>query len=270
MISNILGKKQRVTVNRADSNPSASDPPGGSPEPAAGSRNGRRRSRERELRILEAALRLFGEKGFEATTVSAICEDAGVSEATLYEYFKSKEQVLFSIAELYTRREVDRLKELRHYIHDPREKLRATIQSYLEFYQRNPLYTSVALLTLKANRNFVQSPAYAVVREASRPIVEAFREGVEAGLFRPELDGSLVRNMVLGFIEHLTIQWIVVGRPDDISHYRDTIHEMVMRAIEKPRQTPEHVLRIDVRGAAADPVPDRPADPEDRGHPDRR
>ena len=214
-----------------------------------------------------SALQLFGEKGFEATTVSAICGAAGVSEATLYEYFRSKEQVLFSIAELYTRREVERLRQLRHYIHDPRETLRATIQAYLEFYQRNPLYTSVALLTLKANRNFVRSRAYAVVREASRPIVEAFAQGVEAGLFRSDLDGSLVRNMVLGFIEHLTIQWIVVGRPENISQYRDTIHEMVMRAIEKPRESEGRVLRIDIQGAvtpAAEILPTNRGDPEAR------
>ena len=156
----------------------------GSRDPAGVQRNGRKRNPQRELRILEAALDLFGRKGFEATTVSAICEAAGVSDATLYEYFESKEQVLFSIAELYTRREVERLAGIREYIRDPREKLRVVIQAYLEFYQRNPLYTSVALLTLKANRNFTGSTAYEVVRRASRPIVEAFEDGVEAGIFR--------------------------------------------------------------------------------------
>ena len=222
--------------------------------PVETQRNGRRRNPERELRILEAALELFGQRGFEATTVSAICEAAGVSEATLYEYFESKEQVLFSIAERYTRREFERLGDLRDYIRDPREKLRVVIQAYLEFYERNPLYTSVALLTLKANRNFTQSAAYEVVRKASRPIVEAFQEGVEAGIFRSDIDGPLVRNMVLGFIEHLTTQWIVAGRPEHISQYRDTIHEMVMRAIEKRSASAVPTLRIDIRGANAELV----------------
>ena len=217
-------------------------------------RNGRKRNPERELRLLEAALDLFGRKGFEATTVSAICEAAGVSEATLYEYFESKEQVLFSIAELYTGRELERVEGVRDYIRDPREKLRVVIQAYLEFYERNPLYTSVALLTLKANRNFTRSAAYQVVRRASRPIVEAFEEGVEAGIFRSDIDGPLVRNMVLGFIEHLTTQWIVAGRPEQISQYRDTIHEMVMRAIEKRSPSAPPTLRIDVRGLSAELV----------------
>jgi len=222
--------------------------------PVETQRNGRKRNPERELRILEAALELFGQQGFEATTVSAICEAAGVSEATLYEYFESKEQVLFSIAERYTRREVDRLAHVRDYLHDPREKLRVVIQAYLEFYERNPLYTSVALLTLKANRNFTRSAAYETVRGASRPIVEAFREGVEAGLFRPDIDDHLVRNLVLGFIEHLTTQWIVSGRPEHISQYRDTIHEMVMRAIEKAPERVETALRIDIRDGRVESV----------------
>jgi TetR/AcrR family fatty acid metabolism transcriptional regulator len=205
--------------------------------PAGAHRNGRKRNPQRELRILEAALELFGRKGFEATTVSAICEAAGVSEATLYEYFESKEQVLFSIAERYTRGEVERLEHVRQFIHDPREKLRVVIQAHLEFYERNPLYTSVALLTLKANRNFTRSAAYEVVRQASRPIVEAFREGVEAGIFRSDIDGPLVRNMVLGFIEHLTTQWIAI-----------------LRAIEKRSASAPPTLRIDIRGAKAEVV----------------
>jgi TetR/AcrR family fatty acid metabolism transcriptional regulator len=230
-------------------------PAGGSGDTSGVQRNGRKRNPKRELRILEAALDLFGRKGFEATTVSAICEAAGVSEATLYEYFESKEQVLFSIAELYTRREWERLEGLRDYIRDPREKLRLVIQVYLEFYERNPLYTSVALLTLKANRNFTGSSAYQVVRRASRPIVEAFEEGVEAGIFHSDLDGSLVRNMVLGFIEHLTTQWIVTGRPEQISQYCDTVFEMVMRAIERRTASAPTTLRIDIRGLNAELVP---------------
>jgi TetR/AcrR family fatty acid metabolism transcriptional regulator len=241
-------------MSRPATDPGTERCTGRSDDPAGLQPNARRRNRQRELRILEAALDLFGRKGFEATTVSAICEAAGVSDATLYEYFESKEQVLFSIAEFYTRREVERLEGLRDYIHDPREKLRVAIQAYLEFYEGNPLYTSVALLTLKANRNFTQSAAYQVVRQASRPIVEAFQEGVEAGIFRSDLDGPLVRNMVLGFIEHLTTQWIVVGRPQHISQYRDTIHEMVMRAIEERSASALPTLRIDIRGANAELV----------------
>ena len=199
-----------------------------------------------EINIIEAALRVFGENGFEATTISAICKAANISDATLYEYFDSKEEVLFSIPEIYTRRELERMQEISHYVHSPSEKLRVIIQGYLEFYEKNRMYTSVALLTLKGNRNFLKAPAYAVIRESSRSIVEAFKEGVTVGVFRDDIDGYLVRNMVLGFIEHLTIQWLLVGRPESISGYRDIIFDMVMKAIEKRKD--EDWLEVRVKG----------------------
>jgi TetR/AcrR family fatty acid metabolism transcriptional regulator len=206
----------------------------------------RKRNLQKETNILEAALKVFGEKGFEATTISAICKAANISDATLYEYFDSKEEVLFSIPEIYTERELERMQEVRRYIHSPREKIRVIIQAYLEFYERNRLYTSVALLTLKGNRNFLKTPAYAVVREASRSIVEAFEEGVAAGLFRDDIDGYLVRNMVLGFIEHLTVQWLLVGRPESISAHRDILFDMVVKAIEKRKE--EDWLEVRIKG----------------------
>jgi len=206
------------------------------------------RNLQKEINILDAALRVFGEKGFEESTISAICRAANISDATLYEYFDSKEEVLFSIPELYTRREMERMQEISRYIHSPTEKLRVIIQGYLEFYERNRMYTSVALLTLKGNRNFLKSPAYAVIREASRSIVEAFNEGVAGGIFRDDIDGYLVRNMVLGFIEHLTIQWLLVGRPESISEYRDILFDMVLRAIEKRREEDSIEVRVTGRG----------------------
>jgi TetR/AcrR family fatty acid metabolism transcriptional regulator len=197
------------------------------------SKNRKKRNLEKEVSILEGALRVFGEKGFDDATVAAICAEAGISEPTLYEYFDSKEDVLFSISELYTRREIERLSELAHYIKDPRERVRAIIQAYLEFYENNPLYTSVALLTLKGNRRYVASRAYQSVREAARALIETFQDGVRRGVFRDELDPYLARNMVLGFIEHLTIQWLLVGRPKEIAKETDAIFEMVMRAVDK-------------------------------------
>lgn len=196
-------------------------------------RNNNKRKAEREGAIIEGALRVFGERGFEAATVSAICDAAGVSDATLYEYFSSKEEVLFSIVERYTKQELERIGKLAHYVRDPKEKLRVIILAYLEFYEDNPLYTSVALLTLKGNRRFIDTPQYEAVRAASRTIVETAKEGIESGAFREDVDPHLVRNLVLGFVEHLTIQWLLVKRPSQLASLADTIHEWVLRVIEK-------------------------------------
>jgi len=217
--------------------------------PSTAPKKTRKRNPQTEAAILEGGLLVFGEKGFEAATVAAICHQAGVSEPTLYEYFGSKEEVLFSIAEVWTRRELERLGEIAPYIHSPTEKIRVVIQAYLDFYESNPLYSSVALLTLKGSRSFIASPSYEVVRESTRPIVEAVREGVASGEFRPSLDPYLVRSMVLGFIEHLTVGWLLTGRPERLSDQRDTIFDMVMCAVRAEDQRETVELRLHATGA---------------------
>ncbi|MMZ66194.1 Biofilm operon icaADBC HTH-type negative transcriptional regulator IcaR [compost metagenome] len=44
--------------------------------------------------ILENALRLFGEKGYESTTVDEIAKESGLSKPSFYKYFDSKENLL--------------------------------------------------------------------------------------------------------------------------------------------------------------------------------
>jgi hypothetical protein len=67
-------------------------------------------------------------------------------------------------------------------------------------------------------------------------------------VFRNDSDGYLVRNLVLGFIEHLASQWLLLGRPERISEYRDTIFDMVMRAIESKEDQDCIELKLKVEG----------------------
>jgi AcrR family transcriptional regulator len=52
---------------------------------------------EKEKKILEAAIAIIYQKGFSATTTSEIARTAGVSEGTIYRYFRTKKDILHGI-----------------------------------------------------------------------------------------------------------------------------------------------------------------------------
>lgn len=67
-------------------------------------------NRKRE-HILDAALRVFAEKGYHAATMQEISKEAGIAKGSVYSYFESKEQLLVSIFELYTKKIEARLQQ---------------------------------------------------------------------------------------------------------------------------------------------------------------
>lgn len=61
-----------------------------------------RRDQQAEARrqqLLDVALALFAERGFEGTTIKDLCEAAGVAQGLVYHYFRSKEDLLFAVLE---------------------------------------------------------------------------------------------------------------------------------------------------------------------------
>lgn len=58
-----------------------------------------KKKQETRNRIFEVSSRLFKEKGFESTTVDEITKEAGIAKGTFFNYFSTKESLLFYFRE---------------------------------------------------------------------------------------------------------------------------------------------------------------------------
>lgn len=58
-------------------------------------------SKEKKSRIIEAGLKIFGEKGYYNTNTAEIAKAAGVSTGIVYSYFKDKKDILLQVIKLY-------------------------------------------------------------------------------------------------------------------------------------------------------------------------
>jgi TetR/AcrR family fatty acid metabolism transcriptional regulator len=197
-----------------------------------------KKSETRKEQILRAAEEVFAQKGFQEATVSDVARKAGLSDATIYEYFPSKEELLFSIPGQTARRARENLEHILNHVRGASNKIRAFIYSYLWFYETHSDYASVVMLTLKQNRNFLKTGAYEDVRELSRLMLRVIEEGIASGEFRPEINPYLVRSVILGTIEHMVIRGVLLGIPKNLVELVDPLTDLIIEGIqreERPR-----------------------------------
>ncbi|MCF8031373.1 MAG: TetR/AcrR family transcriptional regulator [Desulfohalobiaceae bacterium] len=192
------------------------------------------KSERRKEDILRGAERVFAEKGFLEATISEVARRSGVSEATIYDYFGSKEEILFTIPLETTRRGKEKLEEYLTYIRSASDRLRAIIHNYLDFYEKHPDYAAVALLILKQNPRFLETEAYRIIREWSRTILRVVEEGKASGEFRSQADAYVTRTMVLGAVEHAVIGWLLLGRPSSPSALAETLSAQIIQGLDNP------------------------------------
>jgi AcrR family transcriptional regulator len=83
-------------------------------------------------------------QGFTVATITEISKEAGVSEATIYEYFGTKEDLLFAIPEKISNQTYDESSKILPYIKGVEGKMRAILLSYFKLYQSNPPFRAPA------------------------------------------------------------------------------------------------------------------------------
>jgi TetR/AcrR family transcriptional regulator, fatty acid metabolism regulator protein len=196
-----------------------------------------RQKTERRERILESALKIFAEKGFQDATISEISKAAEVSDATVYEYFKTKEELLFSIPEEITAASISETEKVMPFLRGAEQKLRALVQGYITIYENNPEYTALIMLHLKTSRNFLQTKAYEVIKVAARMMLSCIKEGIETGVFKKDTDPYLVRSMILGTIEHLFTRKHLLGAPSDLVTQVDPLVDLILDGIRAKDQS---------------------------------
>jgi AcrR family transcriptional regulator len=188
--------------------------------------------------ILKSAEKVFSEKGFLNSTISDVAKETGVSDTTIYEYFSSKEELLFSIPREGIELNKEILDAHLNYISGASNKLRGMIYHLCKFYQEDPYFASICLMTLKTNKKFMETDIYKDLIEYYKIIIKVIEQGIQSGELKNDIDPYFVRSAIIGSIEFVVIRWLMYGCPDDKSQPLknvDPLFKLVMGGIKKDR-----------------------------------
>ncbi|HYC00698.1 MAG TPA: TetR/AcrR family transcriptional regulator [Candidatus Limnocylindrales bacterium] len=174
-----------------------------------------RKERELQFRlnlVLDAAEEIFADTSFAGASVEDIAQRAEISVGTLYNLFRSKEDLYRAMVSraqnMFFDRMVERLDEAR----GPRDKIVASVSYYFEHFHR---YARHFRLYMSATNGFQWELRNKLVGEALerqnqfvRRITDVCQEGLDKGIFKRGVSAELLAAVILGVPHPFLNAWL--------------------------------------------------------------
>jgi AcrR family transcriptional regulator len=179
---------------------------------------------DRRGELLNAAVRVFARKGFHASRVGDIAEEAGVAHGLLYHYFRSKDEVLETIF----REAWERLANETDRIESSGVPLREQLRRFARIYLGSWLITPELIAVLV--REIARSPTVGSRIDEVRGVFHSLQRMVSAaqerGEVRSDCDPQLAAWAVYGALEEILTGWVLgqlPGEDDDVERAVATV-----------------------------------------------
>lgn len=163
-------------------------------------------------RVLEIAVQLFNEQGYDATSVADLAERLGLTKSALYHHFASKEQVLAVALD-------QALGSLEAVLDDPRaqegsalDRLRSVIRGATDVLVAQ--LPSVTLLLRVRGNSPVEQSALERRRLFDQRVTRLVAEAQREGDVRADVDAAVVARLIFGMINSV-VEWYRPGGPVD-------------------------------------------------------
>jgi len=168
---------------------------------------------DKPRRILDAAVRVFAERGYDAARVGDIAKEAGVAYGLVYHYYESKEAVLEAVFREAWGRLLAAVALAEESGENASEQLELVVKIVLRAWRDDP--DLVRLLVREVTRNPHIQDELDEIGQAFASLERMVRRGQADGTFRAELDPKLAAWMLYGALEEVLTGWVLGQLPDD-------------------------------------------------------
>ncbi len=195
---------------------------------------------KRKKEIALAALGLFAENGFETTSISQIARTADIGKGTVYEYFKSKDEIIVTSIAIWVELMISEAKSELESIDGPTEKLLFFIQTTMEAFMSDQRHIKTAISIFQVLLTRIDMLTYheAVQQTFSdmrQTIIEIVMDGYRMGIFHIEDEREALRIAInlMAFLDGIFLHYLILGKSFDlmeqVDHYMKYLLEANLR-----------------------------------------
>ena len=199
------------------------------------------RKQDKRSRIIEAAAKVFANRGYSGTLMADIAVEAGIGKGTIYEYFPSKEGLFFAVFEWFVQITKAEAKVSISALGGPASKRLqalndALLSSWLDMLDMYSLvmefWSASASSQMRQRFKLAFREGYRDFRQIVSGLI---RDGIETGEFQPEVDAESVAAALVGAWDALLLQaWFDEGF-DPLTTSRKFMNVLINGLISKPQ-----------------------------------
>jgi len=168
-----------------------------------------KRTVDKRAVILDAALKTFVKRGYPETRVSEIASEAKVAEGTLYNYFKSKEDLLLALFDEKWGGIIDGIRKKISRLDDPNKKLKVMFSVVVRLFRKDRHLAEIFLVDVKQSSIFMKNYPVNRVVEFIDLIEEILEEGKRKGIYRKDLDTHVAKMIIFGAAQGILLSWVL-------------------------------------------------------------
>lgn len=181
-------------------------------------------------RIIDTAIDLFEKHGYHGVTVDRIVAESNTSKGGFYHNFKSKDELLYDIHDLFISYVLQKANEAYENYTTPTERLCAIIQSFTKvfdmykphitvFYQENTYLKEEYEQKINEKRDLYKQIIFKVIEE-----------GIESGVFRKELPREIIGMSIIGMV-NWTYKWFNPNGPMTIDEIAAVFIDLILHSL---------------------------------------
>ncbi len=188
------------------------------------------RSRARQQRILDAALRVFSRKGYRDASVDEIASESGTSKGGVYFHFPSKDVIYLQLLDRTVARLQDKIDEAMAEHDHPIAKADAALLAVLRTFDKHATLARFFMVeALGAGRQFQRRMAETRA-EFAAIIREHLDAAVDQGIIEP-LDTEVAAQAWFGALYEVITGWVLVRKPERLEDAYAALRPLLMRSV---------------------------------------
>jgi AcrR family transcriptional regulator len=191
---------------------------------------GQERSRERQRRILDAALAVFSRRGYRETSVEEVAEAAETSKGGLYFHFPGKQVLFRALLDVSAKRLRDRVEAAIALEGDPIARADAALLTVLRTFAEHRTMARLFMIEALGAGSEFSDRLLEVHDEFIGVIKGHLDDAVTAGAV-PAVDTELASRAWFGAVNEVILHWLIKDEPKRLEDAYDGLRPLLMRSV---------------------------------------